>query len=129
MAEGIVVIINKEGKILLIEEGRDLLRGCWAPPHGRLEKNETEEQAVVRETKEEVGLVVKPTKRIITMKADTKVKTVAFWEAEYVEGEIEVDENEVSGYGWFNLEEALDLKLYPGTRKFLEGLGVKNGKK
>lgn len=50
----IAVIINKENKILLIQK-KNYQDNQWDFPGGGLEKNETEEQAVLRELYEEIG--------------------------------------------------------------------------
>ena len=45
-----------EGKIVLIRRGHEPFKGMLAIPGGFVEKDETVEQAVLRETKEETGL-------------------------------------------------------------------------
>ena len=117
---GIVSLVrNPEGKFLLLEDSREQMRGYWAPPHGRCELSDlTEEAGVVRETFEETGLRVEPVKAVLTQPADTKVKTVSFWLVNLVDGELRVDPAESSSHGWFSIDEALRLKLYPGTQKF-----------
>jgi ADP-ribose pyrophosphatase YjhB (NUDIX family) len=49
------LILDDEGRILLVRRADD---GLWAMPGGWVEPGETREQAVVRETREETGLVV-----------------------------------------------------------------------
>lgn len=116
---GVVVLIKNDKKFLLLKDSRGLMLNHWAPPHGRCDKiDQDEESAVVREAFEETGLQVRPLKKIWTTKADTKVKTVSFWLAEVTGGEIKLDESESLEYGWFSIEEALSLNLYPGTQKF-----------
>jgi 8-oxo-dGTP diphosphatase len=51
-------IVLYEGKIVLVRRGNDPYRGKLALPGGFVEKDETVEQAVLRETKEETGLDV-----------------------------------------------------------------------
>lgn len=119
-SHGIVAVIMQGNKFLLLEDSRELMKGFWAPPHGRCdEKDASEEDSVVREVFEETGLTVKPIKNLWTTKADTKIDTVSFWLVNAVEGRIKLDK-ESSDYGWFTLEECLKLKLYPGTRAFFE---------
>jgi len=118
---GVVVIIKQGDKILLLKDSRELMLGYWGPPHGRCEPTDnSEEETVVREVMEETNLKVKPIKKLWTTEADTKIKTVSFWEADLVGGEIKIDPSESSEYGWFTVDEALKLKLYPGTKNFLE---------
>ena len=45
-------------KILLIKRGTTVFRGYWALPCGKVEAGETFEETVIREVKEETGLVV-----------------------------------------------------------------------
>lgn len=121
-SHGVVALIKKDGKYLLIKESRDLLNGHFGPPHGRTNPEDINEQAaVIREVKEEVGLVVTPLKKLVTIPADTKVKTVSFWLVQIVgELNIKIDPSEASEYGWYTPDEALSLTLYPGTKKFFE---------
>ena len=117
---GIVAIIKDGDKYLLLEDARELMLGKWAPPHGRCEiTDKSEEDCVIRETQEETQLQIKPIKKLWTQEADTKVKTVSFWLVEIIGGEIKIEE-ESSNYGWFTLDEALALNLYPGTKTFFE---------
>ena len=55
---GVGAVIAKEGKIALIKRGNEPARGKWTIPGGLVELAEAPEQAVIRETKEEVGLEV-----------------------------------------------------------------------
>lgn len=52
-------IILYEGKLVVIRRGNEPYKGKLALPGGFVEKDETVEQAVVRETKEETGLDTK----------------------------------------------------------------------
>lgn len=118
---GIVALVrNSEGNFLLLEDARVEMLGHWAPPHGRCEdSDESEVAGVIREVYEETKLHVNPIKSVLTQPADTKVKTVSFWLVECDDTKVELDE-ESSSYGWFNIADALELKLYPGTRIFFE---------
>jgi 8-oxo-dGTP diphosphatase len=62
------IIVNKQGKFLVIRrEPNDTSGGHWETPKGGVDPGEIPEQAVVRETKEEVGLdiqVIKLAKKI-----------------------------------------------------------------
>ncbi|MBN2330920.1 MAG: NUDIX domain-containing protein [Candidatus Aenigmarchaeota archaeon] len=53
-------IVIEEGRILLIRRGSPPFRGYYALPGGHIEKNEDVIQALVREVREETGLVVEP---------------------------------------------------------------------
>jgi 8-oxo-dGTP diphosphatase len=52
------VIRDETGRILLIKRGHEPGKGLWSVPGGRIEPGETDQQAVVREVREETGLEV-----------------------------------------------------------------------
>lgn len=52
------VIVGPDDRYLLVQESKAIARGRMALPAGKLEPNETLEQAAVREANEETGLVV-----------------------------------------------------------------------
>jgi 8-oxo-dGTP diphosphatase len=54
------VIKDGQGRLLLIKRGHEPGAGLWSIPGGRIEPGETDEQAVIREIREETGLVVVP---------------------------------------------------------------------
>ena len=58
MGVGGVVLI--EGRVVLIRRGKEPLRGRWVIPGGTVELGETLPEALVREMREETGLVVRP---------------------------------------------------------------------
>jgi ADP-ribose pyrophosphatase YjhB (NUDIX family) len=118
---GIVALVrNSEGEFLILEDARGATKGWWAPPHGGCEITDgSEENAVIREVKEETNLDVVPVRKIHTQHADTRLKSVSFWVVEAADGKVTLDE-ESSQSGWFTIDEALKLSLYPGTKSFFE---------
>jgi 8-oxo-dGTP diphosphatase len=52
------IIVDDEGRLLLIQRGQDPGRGLWSVPGGKCEPGETAAQACVREVLEETGLRV-----------------------------------------------------------------------
>jgi 8-oxo-dGTP pyrophosphatase MutT (NUDIX family) len=120
-AHGIVAIVrNTSGEFLLLEDSREPMRGHWAPPHGRCNPTDAnEEDSVIREVKEETGLLVRPVRKLLTQPADTKISTVSFWVVSSTPG-IPILNEESSSFGWFNMDKLLNLRLYPGTRSFFE---------
>lgn len=53
------VVIN-EGRVLMMREAKKSCRGTWYLPAGRVEKNESLEEGVMREVLEETGLTFQP---------------------------------------------------------------------
>ena len=58
------IIIYPPRKLLLIKRSTPPFVGYWALPGGRAEPGETLEQTVVREVKEETGLIVEIVRKI-----------------------------------------------------------------
>lgn len=118
---GVVAIIKKDGRYLLLRDARKPMKNFWGPPHGRCKEADVDERnSVKREVLEETNLIVRPMEKLWTAPADTKVNTVSFWLVEIVkDDEIRLNEESYE-FGWFTLEEALKLKLYPGTEKFFK---------
>ena len=52
------VVRDEQGRVLLIQRGREPGRGRWSVPGGRVEIGEADEAAVAREVAEETGLRV-----------------------------------------------------------------------
>jgi 8-oxo-dGTP diphosphatase len=56
---GVGALIIRRGSILLVERGRQPLKGYWSLPGGLVEPGELLEHALVREVREETGLRVR----------------------------------------------------------------------
>jgi ADP-ribose pyrophosphatase YjhB (NUDIX family) len=54
------VILDADGRLLLVRRGRPPGEGLWSLPGGRVEAGESDAEAVVREIREETGLDVVP---------------------------------------------------------------------
>ncbi len=54
------VIKDATGRLLLIKRGHDPGAGLWSLPGGRIERGESDAEALVREILEETGLRIEP---------------------------------------------------------------------
>jgi ADP-ribose pyrophosphatase YjhB (NUDIX family) len=78
--------ITTAGEIILIRRGIEPGRGAWAQPGGFLEVDETVNQAAIRETWEETGLLVEPGEVVgLYTRLEATVVTIVF-EARIVGG-------------------------------------------
>ena len=64
------VVIEKDGKYLLIKRANKPQRNYWAVLGGHVDKGESPKQAAVRECNEEIGCKIKITKKLFTMVHD-----------------------------------------------------------
>lgn len=123
--ENIVIgIIEKNGKLLMIKRKKTEGNLIWAFPGGKVEENETKEEACIREVYEETGITV-TIKKILgeRIHPDTK-KTITYFLCEYKSGSTTIlDKDEVSEISYKNKQELYrDIKtnIYPPILKFIE---------
>jgi 8-oxo-dGTP pyrophosphatase MutT (NUDIX family) len=65
MLDAIIAVITKGEKVLLIQRAANIRGGGhWAPVSGEVEPGESQEAAVAREAMEEVGLTVRPIRKV-----------------------------------------------------------------
>ncbi len=57
---GAGAVIVDEGRVLLVRRGKEPMKGHWTLPGGLLELGESLHAGVVREVREETGLIVEP---------------------------------------------------------------------
>lgn len=121
MLDAIVVVIMKGDKILLIERApRGLYSGYWAPVSGKVEPGESQESAVARESMEEVGLTVRPVRKVWKNISTGGDYRLLWWLAEYIGGELTLDKREASDARWLKVDEISGMKIFEGDREFYE---------
>jgi ADP-ribose pyrophosphatase YjhB (NUDIX family) len=57
---GVGAVLVKDGRVLLVRRGNEPMKGRWSLPGGLLELGESLTDGVVREVREETGLIVEP---------------------------------------------------------------------
>lgn len=57
---GVGAVVVDGGRVLLVRRGTEPLKGEWSLPGGLVELGETLTAAVIREVREETGLIVEP---------------------------------------------------------------------
>jgi len=61
---GVGGVVVQENRVLLVQRGREPLKGQWSIPGGLIDVGESLREAVIREVKEETGLDVEPVELI-----------------------------------------------------------------
>src|SRR2546421_7331842 len=105
---GVAVAVRREdGKWLMVRRSNAVsspLKVCF--PGGTVEAGESQEAAVVREMMEELGLKVRPVRRVWKHEFPDKPLTLWGWIAEAEDGtEMQIDPKEVAEVFWMNAEE------------------------
>lgn len=93
--------------------------GYWNFPGGKSEENESEVETVIREVKEETGMLFKPVTKIMDMideESESKKIVVFIGNAE---GPIKLN-REHEQYAWFSIKELKDLPVMPYIKKIFE---------
>jgi bis(5'-nucleosidyl)-tetraphosphatase len=117
--------LKKQWWVLLVFHSK----GFWAFPKGHPEQGEKGVHAAVRELKEETGLSVLRFLNIPQFKESYYFhdhsqlihKSVFYWIAE-VEGEIQLQKEEIADCKWIALEEAHHLATYPQAKGICQHL-------
>lgn len=125
------VIINSEGKVLLSLRRDDEINEAdrkWELPGGKIEFGETAEQCLVRETKEETGLIISPVQivnciwtQIWKRNNGSRLQVILIpflcVEKQRIERK---GEKEVYKLNWFKEEELRKIEMLRGNDKILE---------
>jgi len=120
MVQAASAIILKDKRILLVKRsGYGAYPNTWACAGGRADGNETPEEAVVRELKEEVNLDFTPTRVYKKWYHDDRemFRFLGDWK-----GNIKLQEEELKEYNWFSYDEAIKLDLGFDYREVVEML-------
>lgn len=123
------IILNKEGKFLLIQRGKKSKNevGMWGFPGGALEFGETIEEAIIREVQEELGVKIKPLKKLAPVNhriPNEKQHWVAVpYICQLVSGRPKIKEpDKISDMRWLSLEDARELHLSLVAEEVMEKL-------
>jgi ADP-ribose pyrophosphatase len=130
---GVGGVVVHEGRVLLIQRGKEPMRGRWVVPGGTVELGESLQDAVVREVLEETGIHVRPRDvmlvfdRIERRAGDVQYHYVIVdYRCDYVSGEVEaqsdaqdaawVSEGDLDGYDMPDLARDLVLRALREAR-------------
>lgn len=120
---GVAVIRNQQGQILIdrrLEKG--LLGGLWEFPGGKIEPNETVEDCIQREIREELGIEIAVGEHLVTLDhAYTHFKvTLNVYECQHLSGEPQpLESQEVR---WVTLAEIDEFPFPKANSKIIEVL-------
>ena len=115
MIKVVAALIKKDGKYLIARRstGNEEVLGKWEFPGGKVEKDETEEQAIEREIKEEFEMDVKALRFLTHNVCEYPSKTIdlRLYECEYISGEFYLHDH--FEYKYVDKSELLNFDLCP----------------
>jgi 8-oxo-dGTP pyrophosphatase MutT (NUDIX family) len=86
---------------------------------GRIEPGESQEEAVVREVREEIGLRVQPVAKVWECHTDDGEFLLHWWTVEIAEGQLKLNPDEASAACWVGTADFLRLEpTFAGDREF-----------
>lgn len=108
----ILLFTNDHKKVLLMKRKKDPYKNCWNGIGGKIEENETEIEAAIRECKEETGIILENPKLLVTYKypETSIINTNTTLNVLYdFTDETKIEENYEGTYEWKDIEFAMDF--------------------
>ena len=102
------IVLKERERYLMVQEKQEKCYGQWNWPAGHVDKDETLEQAAIREAKEEVGIDVELGEKLGEW-IDDERKRVLF-AAKRIKGDISIQNNEILGVGWLTKQEMIAMR-------------------
>ncbi|MFC7687867.1 NUDIX domain-containing protein [Ureibacillus sp. GCM10028918] len=104
------VVINSEGKWLVVKKKYSGLKGVWSLPAGFVQMGETADEAVVREVQEETGLQCEVSGLIgfrtgVIREEISDNMAIFYCQLKDEEQNIQIQETELSDARWLTVEE------------------------
>jgi 8-oxo-dGTP diphosphatase len=103
---GVIAVIVSGDRWLMIQRSDAVIAPrAWCFPGGTIEPNESQEQALVREVREELSLTVTPGRHVWTWQRPDGGLELSWWTATIVGGDIQPDPAEVRDFRWMTSAE------------------------
>ena len=119
-------VIVKDGHFLLVQRAVSEGSLSWQFPAGEVESGESVEDAAVRETAEEAGLVVVAKSRLGERVHPATGREMVYVECEVIDGDAHAaDHEEISAVAWIGLDEIpeyVPYGFYGPVQEHLEAL-------
>jgi 8-oxo-dGTP diphosphatase len=114
---GANTIVQRDGSVLMVRLNYGPREGRWALPGGLVEQDETPEEAAVRETEEETGLVVELEGLLAITRRSPAPIIVVTYRARIAGGELRIAPEEVSEAAFFPADQLPPLEeiAWPST--------------
>jgi 8-oxo-dGTP diphosphatase len=133
MIKMVAAIIRNEDKFLLVKQAKGAAHeGLWAFPAGRVEDNESLEDALRREVKEETNLDISQIKFLEVVKVKDENMgidaEVYVFECRHQRGNPK-PESDVEEFKWVTIEEIEKFEMRPGMLRMIKKLKLLKNQK
>jgi ADP-ribose pyrophosphatase YjhB (NUDIX family) len=107
----VAMIIERDNKFLLVQEGHAAAYGLWNWQQGKVEGEEDIENAAIREAKEETGYKTRIKRKLgIIENPFPDTKEIHVFLGEIVAGDLKIHAGEIIQAKWFSIEELDEIK-------------------
>jgi 8-oxo-dGTP diphosphatase len=123
---GSIAVIPRQGRLLVIRRSQSVVApGAFCFPGGAIEDAESEEEALVREIREELGVPISPVRRIWESVTPWQVH-LSWWLTQLdMAFVLNPDPSEVESVHWLTPAQISELpNLLESNRQFLEALSA-----
>ena len=126
MKHAVAVVVKRNGKFLLIKRAKKgESEDFWCPITGAVEDSETQEQAVIREAREEMGIRVEPIKKIWECMTHDGDYRLHWWQVDLMDERVTHNPDEVKAYEWVSVSEMQDIEhMFEADLFFFRTIGV-----
>jgi 8-oxo-dGTP pyrophosphatase MutT (NUDIX family) len=122
---GAVAVLVRGERLLVIRRSRWVIAPrAFCFPGGGIEAGETEAAALVREIQEELGVAVRPVRRLLRSVTPWNVE-LNWWRAEFISANVSLVPNpaEVESVHWYSPRQMAELPGFlESNRQFLDAL-------
>lgn len=108
----VVAIIQRANTFLFVKRSdyTEASSGYWCPVSGRIEENETQEDALKREVMEEVGVDAVAVEKICEIPSPDGQFFLHYWRTDITGGEAKICSHEATEMKWVTVEELKQLQ-------------------
>lgn len=104
------VVLQKDGKYLLVQEAKQRARGLWNWPAGKVEEGMTITETAIKEAKEESGYNVELVREIAVWHEEADAPAEHVFEARIISGELKFPPDEILDARWFTFAELQGMR-------------------
>lgn len=123
MVKVVCALIPKDQRLLVTQRAAHKANPfLWEFPGGKVEPGETEQEAIKREIREELGIGILPLERVASATHEASHKSIELiaWKCDWLAGEIQLKEH--IGSRWIKLDETDEIMLCQADKKLINQL-------